>query len=221
MNTGIQDAYNLAWKLALAAHGVASPSLLESYDLERRPVGEEVVGRTVRHARAGFDADSDDPASFMLREAQLLIGYPDSPLVGGDGSFADGPPPGARAPDARGLLRSGQSSPLRLFELYRGREHVLLFYVDDADGLAVAADVAGAARRQAQGRLRAYAITPPDLDAGWLPVPVVNDGEGEFREAYGAPDAAAYLIRPDGYVGYRQRPLDRSGVLDALSRVIG
>ncbi|MGZ5376914.1 MAG: FAD-dependent monooxygenase [Mycobacterium sp.] len=44
MNTGIQDAHNLAWKLALAVSGRAAPDLLDSYDAERRPVGEEVVG---------------------------------------------------------------------------------------------------------------------------------------------------------------------------------
>ncbi|MDT7700990.1 MAG: hypothetical protein QOJ30_3315, partial [Pseudonocardiales bacterium] len=56
MNTGIQDAVALAWRPALAVEGVAAEGLLDSYDAERRPVGEEVVGRTVRHARAGFEA---------------------------------------------------------------------------------------------------------------------------------------------------------------------
>ncbi len=50
MNTGIQDAVNLAWKLALAVSGEAADGLLESYHAERHPVGEEVVGRTVRSA---------------------------------------------------------------------------------------------------------------------------------------------------------------------------
>ena len=61
MNTGIQDCYNLAWKLALAVQGAAAPGLLDSYHAERHPVGEEVVGRTVRHARAGFDSDPRIP----------------------------------------------------------------------------------------------------------------------------------------------------------------
>ena len=47
MNTGLQDAYNLGWKLALAVHGGAADALLDSYHAERHPVGEEVVGRTV------------------------------------------------------------------------------------------------------------------------------------------------------------------------------
>ncbi|QWA25636.1 FAD-dependent monooxygenase [Streptomyces sp. JCM17656] len=79
MNTGIQDAYNLAWKLALALEGGAHPRLLDSYDAERRPVGEEVVGRTVKHAAQGIRATPDDMTTVMLREAQLLVAYPSSP----------------------------------------------------------------------------------------------------------------------------------------------
>jgi 2-polyprenyl-6-methoxyphenol hydroxylase-like FAD-dependent oxidoreductase len=70
MNTGIQDAVNLGWKLALAVDGIAADGLLDSYDAERRPIGEEVVGRTVRHAREGFEGDRDDPRTVVLREAQ-------------------------------------------------------------------------------------------------------------------------------------------------------
>ncbi len=46
MNTGIQDAYNLAWKLALVIGGAASEKLLDGYEAERRPVGADVVART-------------------------------------------------------------------------------------------------------------------------------------------------------------------------------
>ena len=53
--------------------GDAAPGLLDSYDAERRPVGEEVVGRTVRSAREGIGADSTDPDFVIRREAQLLI----------------------------------------------------------------------------------------------------------------------------------------------------
>ena len=131
MNTGIQDAHNLAWKLALAVAGHAAPGLLDSYDAERRPVGEEVVGRTVRSAREGIGADSTDVAYVIRREAQLLIDYAGSPIV------AEGA--GARAPDATGLTRDAVTGPLRLYSLLGRREHTTLLYADDAAG---AADVA-------------------------------------------------------------------------------
>ncbi len=220
MNTGIQDGYNLAWKLALAARGIAAPGVLESYHVERYPVGAEVVGRTVRHARAGIDADPDDPATVMLREAQLLVGYPDSPLVAEDGSFDGGPSPGARAPDASGLARSGAAFPLRLFELIRGTQHVLLLYADTAEALTRVREVATTALRRAPDRLRAYAIVDPQLEPGWLPIGVVRDLQNNFRVAYGASAACSYLIRPDGYVGYRQRPLDVERIIPALEKTL-
>ncbi|MFD0608210.1 FAD-dependent monooxygenase [Streptomyces aureus] len=51
LNTGVQDAHNLAWKLALTVRGLATDDVLESYHSERHPVAQEVVDRTVRHAR--------------------------------------------------------------------------------------------------------------------------------------------------------------------------
>lgn len=218
MNTGIQDGYNLAWKLALAVQGAAAPGLLDSYHAERHPVGEEVVGRTVRHARAGFDVDPDDPATVMLREAQLLVGYPDSPLVAEEGSFDAGPKPGARAPDARGMQRTGASLPVRLFELLRGTDHVLLLYADTVDALGDVQEVARVAMQRAPRRLRAYAVLAPQLEPRWLPIGVARDAQNTFRAAYGASGTCAYLIRPDGYIGYRQRPLDAEGVVRALEK---
>jgi 2,4-dichlorophenol 6-monooxygenase len=220
-NTSVQDAYNLAWKLALALRGVAASGLLDSYHAERHPVGEEVVGRTVRHARTGIEADPQDPATLMLREAQLLVAYPDSPLVAEQGTFDGGPVPGARAPDAGGLEQTGAAYPLRLFELLHGTEHVLLIYADTTEAVDRLRQVAGEALRRAPQHLRAYAVIAPEVpDPGWLPVGIVRDTANAFRTAYGVPGACAYLIRPDGYVGYRQQPLDAGGITQALGAVL-
>ncbi len=105
MNTGIQDAGNLAWKLALAVVGTATEGLPDSYDAERRPVGEEVVERTVRSAREGIGAGENDPDVIIRRQAQLLIDYRDSPIVTSSIDASPGPRAGSRAPDAAGLMR--------------------------------------------------------------------------------------------------------------------
>lgn len=114
MNTGIQDAVNLAWKLGLAVRGIGAAGLLDSYHAERHPVGEEVVGRTVRHARDGVPGDDGNLDTVLRREAQLLVGYPDSPLVepvpAADGTTG-GPAPGERAPDCRGLGGTSRTTP--------------------------------------------------------------------------------------------------------------
>ena len=225
MNTGIQDAYNLAWKVALAVEGNAPDGLLESYDKERHPVGEEVVGRTVRAAHDQYHGGAaDDTTTAILREAQLLVGYPDSPLNGEDVDgdlLAGGPRPGQRAPDARGLRRDAAAGPLRLFELLSGAELVLLLYADasaDADLLSSFEALAAAARQRA--RLTVYGVLGTGVENHLADVPAVEDRDGQFAAAYGASRACAYLIRPDGYVAYRAAPINADRLLAHLGRIV-
>ena len=213
MNTGIQDAVALAWRLALAVRDIAAPGLLDTYDAERRPIGEEVVRRTVRHARAGYEAE--DPATVMLREAQLLVAYPDSTL-NGEGARVEalkgGPFPGDRAPDCRELRRSGVAFPLRLHELLSGLRPALLCYVDDSDQLSELAVAAVAARMAACDQLdvvlvfASTAAVPDEVADAPLdgsPAAVVWDAAGEFQAAYGAVGGCCHLVRPDHYVSFR------------------
>jgi hypothetical protein len=213
MNTGIQDAINLSWKLALAVHGVAGADLLSSYDAERHPIGEEVVGQTVRAARAGIQAGEHDLSTTLRRQAQLLVGYPDSPIVGGSGRS---PEPGGRATDLRGLTRDGVTFPLRLFELLTAVDHVLLLSPGSPAQLAGLDELAADAAEAAHGRLVGYAVLAPDVPADGLLLPVLRDAAGEFRAGYGP---GITLVRPDGYVGYRNEGLDRTGLLACLRRV--
>ncbi|MGW7055586.1 FAD-dependent monooxygenase [Streptomyces sp. NPDC054887] len=238
MNTGIQDACNLAWKLALVVRGEAGPALLASYDAERRPVGEEVVGRTVRHATHGVAGDGDDPRTMMLREAQLLVGYRGGPLTRGPHGPDSAPQPGDRAPDCAGLTAPLATYPLRLLDILRGRAgHVLLLYATDTADLAGAAAAAGAAGMPlgAGGRgtptglghgtgphivavlAREAVRTVPD----GLPVPGYRDASGEFARLYGPDGSTGFVVRPDGQLGARF-PLAAtaaalSGYLTALS----
>lgn len=221
MNTGIQDAYNLAWKLAAAVRGQAGEGLLASYDSERRPVGEEVVRRTVRHARSGIQADPDDPATMMRREAQLLVGYRGSPIVGPDGTSHDGPAPGDRAPDCGGLAYGLASFPVRLFTLLRERDHTLLLYADDEEQPARFDEVAAAAEHAAPGLLNACAVLAPKVRAPGLRLPVVHDGLDEFRSVYGARGGEAILVRPDGYLGLRITPATGPELRSYLETLVG
>ncbi|MFI5760937.1 FAD-dependent monooxygenase [Streptomyces sp. NPDC051563] len=214
MNTGIQDACNLAWKLALTLRGAGGPALLASYDAERRPVGEEVVGRTVRHATRGMENEQDGMRTVMLREAQLLVGYPDGPLAGRPFGPADAPQPGERAPDCGGLSLPVAAYPVRLLDALRGRAgHVVLLYGADGAALAEAAEQSGATGLLTVAVLAREAA--PDAAAG-LPaaVPGYRDAAGEFARLYGADGPTGFLVRPDGYLGARF-PL--SGTAAALS----
>jgi 2-polyprenyl-6-methoxyphenol hydroxylase-like FAD-dependent oxidoreductase len=219
MNTGIQDGVNLAWKLALAVQGAAADRLLDSYHAERHPVGEEVVGRTVRHFREGFDADPDDPTVMLRREAQLLVNYRNSPLVGdGDGGVGRGPRPGDRAPDCRGLQRAAVNHSLRLFELLADPDHTLLLYADDAGQLPAFAEIEDLVTTASGGRAKTYVITAaPDLPVP--SAPVIVDAAGEFQTTYAATGGSGYLVRPDGYLGFRATPIGTAALRNHLERV--
>ena len=113
MNTGMQDAFNLAWKLALVIKGSARPSLLDSYSPERTAVGERVLrnaGRltelatlrspvlqgirnTVARFATGFPFVQHKMANQLT---EMDIGYPESPLTVRDGDAGHGPKAGER-----------------------------------------------------------------------------------------------------------------------------
>ncbi|MEU5919539.1 FAD-dependent monooxygenase [Streptomyces sp. NPDC047141] len=206
MNTGVQDACNLAWKLALVVRGGAGPELLGTYDAERRPVGEEVVGRTVRHAVRGIEADPEDRRTLLLREAQLLVGYRGGPLSGAPYGPEDAPQPGDRAPDCAGLTTPVAAFPLRLLDVLRDRPgHVVLLYGSDGRALA---DAAAAARTV--GGLASVAVLAAGADGGGgdagpvdPSLPVYRDAAGEFARLYLPDGATGFLVRPDGQLGAR------------------
>jgi 2-polyprenyl-6-methoxyphenol hydroxylase-like FAD-dependent oxidoreductase/heme-degrading monooxygenase HmoA len=225
MNTGIQDAWNLGWKLALAVRGLAAPGLLDSYEAERRPAGKMIVDRAVSIAFTDEMDMEDEKAQFLL-EMQMTMNYAGSPLVGeapGGEAFAGGPEPGHRAPDVQGLRRFGVAHPLRLFDLTRGTRSTLLLYAGagapeeqllDLEKLAVGV------RQQSRGEVDAYLVAEPDVRVPLLvDLPVVRDTDRGFAAAYGIAGAgtAAYLVRPDGHVGFRARPVDEDALLDHLA----
>lgn len=232
MNTGLQDAFNLGWKLAAAVHGLAGPGLLASYHAERHPVGAEVVGRTVAAARGGGVGvgSSVDPTTLMQREAQLLVAYPDSPLVGEDvvdGVLTDGPRPGSRAPDARGLRQDPVTGGLRVHDLFRHPGHTLLLWANGPAELGAAKELSAClAGLLPAGLVRSCVLVAADLEVDDLSGRVFRDAEGLVAQAYGfgvapAGVVASYLVRPDLHVGHRSSAVSVGQLLDHLTRSYG
>ncbi|GAY13395.1 FAD-dependent monooxygenase [Mycobacterium sp. shizuoka-1] len=207
MNTGIQDAHNLAWKLGLELAGTAAAGLLDSYDAERRPVGEEVVGRTVRHAQQGIGTGETDPDYVLRREAQLLIDYAGSPIVPA-AADPEAPRGGLRAPDAAGLTRASVTAPVRLFTLLDRRRHTTLIYAGPgttAEDVSAAEQLAGAAVEAAHGQMDVYLIAHRDADATATELALLGDGAGEFAAHYRPQPGAVFVVRPDGYLSFAAR----------------
>ncbi|AXE24292.1 pentachlorophenol monooxygenase [Streptomyces globosus] len=113
LNTSVQDAYNLGWKLAAVLHDGAPEALLDTYEQERRPQAAEMLGLSTRiHRGQDRRGAATRQLGIHLRESPLSretrTGLPEGALVAGD-----------RAPDGR---RDG----IRLFDLFRGPHFTLL-----------------------------------------------------------------------------------------------
>ncbi len=134
MNTGIQDAHNLAWKLALVMRGGAPVTWLETYETERRQVAEDVIATTkiaTQHAELFAELSSTDREKLVTHmfvpegekmkvrnhEEQIDLDYRSSPIcLEPEGEFANGPHAGARAVDSS-ILLDGQ--PCQFYDLMR------------------------------------------------------------------------------------------------------
>lgn len=254
MNTGVHDAYNLGWKLALVARGAADARLLDSYDAERRPAGRAVVTETDLQTRASTLRNaalstltgaaiklamkmSPLRRRMMVHALELDIAYPNSPwvgelrpavtsahLLGSDETeepclgqwraFGAGPGPGAAAPDVR-------VGTQRMFQVLAGPHHTLLLFDGEAataEGYARMNNVAAAVQEAYGPHVRTLCVIPEGRAAP-IEGEVLVDPTGAAHEAFGAGAECAYLIRPDGHVGYRAQPADAQGILAHLHRV--
>jgi 2-polyprenyl-6-methoxyphenol hydroxylase-like FAD-dependent oxidoreductase len=247
MNTGIQDAYNLAWKLSLVYHDRAPLSLLDSYEQERRPVAEDVV-KTTRTLTDGFAAFSKlspeqrkrlyfdmvvppEVAKRIARHSEELdLNYSKSPICQqhegshfGNTRFSTGPRPGEEALDARPLLRDQR--PTTLFELVRGPKHTLLLFPGawhEARSWQSLIDLAESVKATAGDLINTFfvAIEPGSVPSNpRLGGRVILDPERSLHYRYGAESECLYLIRPDGYVGYRSEPATASAFHDYLGQI--
>jgi hypothetical protein len=228
MNTGIQDAWNLGWKLALVSRGVADQTLLDSYDGERRPVGGFVVRFT---DRAFSVATSTNPLLRALRTrlvpwvlplglrldraladgfrtiAQLNIGYRDSPAVEeGHPGLRRGPKAGDRLPDAR-IARAGQACWLGEALAGPGFQLLLCGPVGDWHLSQLTS-----LRHRYPDTLAVHYLTREAMPGA------LHDLDGQVFAGLGVDGTAQYLIRPDGYIGYRAGGDDLAGLQRYLAR---
>lgn len=224
MNTGIQDAYNLAWKLALVIQSGAPESLLDSYEAERLPVGRKVLEQTDVNHRLRVSGSPladilmdriifpllrvhailDLVADFILkRGSQLDVNYRQSSLSEAAGTLRKGPKAGDRAPD--GDLLDPEGQPTSLFNLFRTPNFRLLIFQGQrhpADTQTLTA--LGQRVHSATGGQVVPIVITKDRTSGPVDdVAVFNDLDLHSHTAYTANTPCLYLIRPDGYVGFR------------------
>jgi hypothetical protein len=245
MNTGIQDAVNLGWKLALVARGRAPDGLLDSYDVERRPVGEYVVrftdrafrvatsrGRLVRSVRsrvapalAPVVLRSRRLRSFGFRTVgQLRVRYRHSSALAPARPWRTGPPrAGDRLPDA--VVVTGHGEPTGLQEaLAAPGFHLLVALRGDADPWPALRET----EARHPGVLTVHVLRRDGADrsgaatarAGEPRRALLVDPSGEAFERLHVRRDAVLVLRPDGHLGYRGSGPDLEGARRYLARVL-
>ncbi|NYJ75595.1 FAD-dependent oxidoreductase [Allobranchiibius huperziae] len=195
MNTGIQDAHNLGWKLAAVVQG-APNALIDSYEAERRPIAELVLG--LSNARLAQTVQGGMATRRDASTLQLDLNYRGSTLALDDRDDNADLRAGDRAPDATGLRT--QDGEYRLFDLTRGGRFTLLAFggmppIDHHPGVDI------------QTLRVAVEAREPDQ---------IVDTHGSLHAAYGANDLTLALIRPDGYLA----ALSHAGHVDAVNKVL-
>jgi 3-(3-hydroxy-phenyl)propionate hydroxylase len=210
-NSGIQDAENLAWKLAALLKGEAGPALLESYDVERIQAADENIGHSTRSTDFMSPHSS---AEQRLRDAVLALApraefarrminsgrlslpkVYDSPLSTPEATpFAGAAKLGAPLPDVPLTRRDGTAT--HLVENLRGAFE--LIYVKD-----------GGARPSAPKGIKLTVIGEDFLDQA-----------GMFVQRFDATPGATYLARPDQHLCARWRSFDGAAVTRARARAL-
>jgi 2-polyprenyl-6-methoxyphenol hydroxylase-like FAD-dependent oxidoreductase len=231
MNTGIQDAWNLGWKLALVANRTARPALLDTYEIERQPVGRDVLRFT---DRAFTIATSTSPLVGFLRTrlapqlirlawrlergralgfraiSQLAISYRNSPASEeGHPELRRGPHAGDRLPDA---CMTVDDQPNTLHEAVSApRFHLVLAGPPDA---WPPAGQAGAIGRHAD-LIETHRLAHEPTSGALYDM---HDHAHQRLGLSRTESAAHYLIRPDGHIAYRAAGTDVAGLHTYLAR---
>lgn len=223
MNTGIQDAFNLSWKLALVAKGQAPQALLESYEVEREEVGEALLRGTGLATRMIL---THNPFLVALRNhlapiflssvpavmkhlvsslSEIGVSYQHSPIVRDQREKKEMLHAGDRAPDGIvQALTSAQSRPLS--EILQSTRSILLLFTGQQETSIIKQSWQGVKDLLSEGyaeMIETYLITmhaASDLEQGDRAF--LQDPTGDLHRRYATEQGGLVLIRPDGYIGF-------------------
>ncbi|KAJ3832462.1 monooxygenase [Lentinula raphanica] len=185
MNTGVQDSFNLAWKLALVHKGLAPQSILETYSSERTP-----------HSRSGREIYADT--------AEI----PDPYRSGEDGTARGGD----RAPDAPSLTHlgaNGDAPRKSFFDLFTTTQHTALIFSGLISGLTgenTVTETSEALRKYPSGYLKSVLVLPrtdtSNSSSSLVDMTLVDTEGWAYKNYAVAVDTPTVIIvRPDGYIG--------------------
>ena len=228
LNSGLDDAGNLAWKLALVQQGNAGDALLDSYSSERVLAARENIAygakstefmapphhgfALLREAALRLALVASEVRSLINPRQTTPVEYVDSPLNRPDqGSFSGGACAGMPAPEASLVTAQGVAHLTTLF----GTSFVALYFA--AHPLIPAyLQQAAAASRSGAAALRLVRVATEGGPDG----AAVVDELGQAWQRYDALEGTLYLVRPDGYVMGRWRDAASANIDQVLRRAL-
>lgn len=231
MNSGIGDAANLGWKLALVAQGRADPRLLDTYEAERRPAIENVERATTQSTRIMLGEGAWNrflrrylvipilrfPSVLgwaMTRRPALRSNYCNGPLATGRPFFSGRLRSGDEAPDVCYARQDGKPTSIGC-EI--GARWGLLFFGDQVRAFEKCATAVSGRLGFDIPALQVVSCPTSPLDAD-SSQSVVMDTNHAVRKAYRAHDGTTVLLRPDGYIACRAHTPDPQAFLDWLKK---
>lgn len=231
MNIGLQDSYNLAWKLALVIQSKAHESLLDSYQAERMPVDEAIVRTTEKLTKImaiehdffttlrayfiKFTLGSSQKLQKMLGRliAQLSINYKKSPIIDYQTHLpAKAPKPGQRAPDMP------MDKDDHLYNYLRNGQHNLLMFTGTqptAGELAQLKDIQQRMTQRYPGLVIPWLVSHQVENTDFKEK--IHDTKGLLHQGYHVSKPSLCLIRPDQYIAFFSQGLNYA----ALERLLG
>ncbi|KTC80589.1 FAD-dependent oxidoreductase [Legionella cherrii] len=233
LNTGLQDIYNLAWKLALVQKGLASDALLDSYHRERHPIAAGVLKDTgvmtrlimisnpvmifLRNFLLQMAMSFDSVKNFIMYNlAELSVSYAKSPIVKvlGEktrfkigGFLINSPFIDAKSKEKKELQQITQGTLHHLF-LFMGLE------TDHKNQLLVFSELARAVTQQFKGLIKTHIILPQSemtpVDEG---ISILIDESQKMHQRFKIDRPTAVLVRPDKYIGLTQMPFNKEELM--------
>lgn len=218
MNAGMQDAFNLAWKLALVIKGKAPPSLLNSYQLERYSIVKEIVNQTdyftnmMLFDKSFFNKlnkfshkllDSNAAKKVSEELTQIKIHYKKSPVINyKEKTDIRSPRQGERIPDV--LIGSSK----RLYSYLKNIMHNILIFTGDNPSksyLIKMDELQKLINKKFSDLVKLFFIANKNLLSGNN---IISDTGGAIHQKFNVGAEAIYIIRPDNYVAYYSHKLD-------------
>jgi 2-polyprenyl-6-methoxyphenol hydroxylase-like FAD-dependent oxidoreductase len=241
MNTGIQDAFNLAWKLAYTLQNKAHPALLDSYNSERVPVAEALLAGTDKSYRiilhpnelkqnavrllGPFIVGQQFVQNKLLHTLEEVdISYRDTSPLSDDRGGSNGAVAGDRAPSAT-VVRLVDRETVELFDIFRGTHWTLLLFTGQkapSETYEKLVSIHQAMSDKYPQIIHSHLVIPELLPPKNLAenASILMDGERYAHEKYGVAAACIYLIRPDWYIGFRGGIADSDRLFDYLAKIL-